>query len=176
MACSLFCLRLWILSSLCSYNLLCQCFSFSPSADNKFQSETRRRKRRWNGERSVPRVPTGSTVPYCDPPPLLLSLSVITHNPHTQTHMHTNTLLDVRELPSSIWLLEHKKEGGDGHRTSWWIQSHEGWNEPETCGQCPISPSQGLGMSAVPSLLTFKGFSWPLVLPFLYLTLNYLVT
>lgn len=57
--------------------------------DNRCQSETRRRKRRWSGEQSALRAPTGSTVPYCDPPPHPPFLSCFFFNAEqTQSRPH----------------------------------------------------------------------------------------
>lgn len=75
--------------------------TLSPFSDNKSQSETRRRKRRWSGGQSVPQVPTGSTAPYCD-------LACVLGFLHKDSNMNI-PFLDVRELPSNVYLLEHKK-------------------------------------------------------------------
>lgn len=89
---------------------------FSGSAGNRFQSETRRRRRRWSGGQSGPRVPTGSTAPSCD-----LSWPVNRlRQTHTQTdpHTHTGTQLWMSGTHSTAVVLyrctkDNEGEAGD---------------------------------------------------------------
>lgn len=107
--------------------------SFLLPADNRSQRETRRRKRRWSGGRSVPRPPTGSTAPYCDQAHHLHHLS------HAHTRTHTNKPLDVRELPSSGQTTGAQKGLGVGWGMTRWIQ--EGWNWSEMLDSAPHDAS-----------------------------------
>ena len=83
-------------------------FLFSTPTDNRCQNETRRRKRRWNGEQNVQRVPTGSTAPYCDLPRPVLSFVNI--------HIYTPTyLFGCQGTPQQL-LTTGAQKGGEGGR------------------------------------------------------------
>lgn len=128
--------------------------SFLLPADNRSQRETRRRKRRWSGGRSVPRPPTGSTAPYCDQAHHLHHLS------HAHTHMHTHTPTNLwmsGNSPAVVKLREHKRDWG---LVEEWLDGSRKDEIDLKCWTRPLTMPRTERYACPPHyMVLFKGFS-----------------
>lgn len=144
--------------------------SFLLPADNRSQRETRRRKRRWSGGRSVPRPPTGSTAPYCDQAHHLHHLS----HAHTHTHTHQQTF-GCQGTPQQ-WSNYGSTKGTGG----WLRNDSMDPGRMKLIWNVGLGPSRCLGLSATPAPLTIWSFSKVFLLslrtsPHLYSSLKCIV-